>query len=965
MPIKKAPLSLYFTLVLLGILTSTASAQTVPARDNKTANSLQTIAETKQVNTVTNTAKNLLAQTEETPTPEVITFAPRVTAGYTTEGAGVNPYGSFAAFFPLLQTPGKNLTFIEGKMLVDTNNGELGGNFLLGHRFFNAAKDTVFGGYVSYDIRNTDQAVFNQLGLGLESLSDNWDFHLNGFIPLGNSSKQLAENFTGTSRLQGNTLQLDRVRLFQESLSGVDAEIGTKLAAWNNGGLRGYLGSYYYTGEHTSGFVGVRGRVAGTWNNLVAGLSLQNDSQFDTRLVFNIGVSLGGGNTNPGNQSLLARVGESVERESTILVNNQIVNDSVPALLAKDQPLNIINVASGGNSDGSFESPYGFDKLQTALNDAAAKPDSIVYVRADNNSPSLGAFTVPNGVQVISSAQPQIINTLQGNIKLPGSGSGISPKVTGTVTLASNGSKQTLSGFAITNTTGQAGIVGQNNTNATISYNQVTINGANTDLVLAGRGIVLQGASGTTNINNNTVKNAIGEGIRLDNVSGKANITNNIVLNTIQPKTQTGLEASIFIRNNKGDVDLTITGNEVGNNNTQSTFGEDGKALVGNEIDGIEVSLCRSYGQNGVTSSDPFATCAVASRTDTDTPGKATAKVNIFNNYVHDIGNITPTVIDGADGIDINFGQKDIPTDTGAIISSFIISNNVITNMADKGISFGIDSDSILKKGIISYNTITNVGGDAIAVHPRANSTSDVDVLYNTIDGAVRGPGDKGALVFGLTGGTANSATSVGTVIGNTIKNTSNAADKSTSPVSGGLYIVSSGSGNLTLTAKDNVISNTDTTNNASGIYIQTQQNGKMQLVLDNNTVSGSKRDGITILAGSNAGTSQANIVVKNSSLQGNNTAGSATNAGLAANAGSNTNFCLALQNNKASINGAKDYILTKATVTATVNPTFRIENAILGTNTGAFQIGTTAYTPGSALPTGFTSVASNTCVAP
>jgi trimeric autotransporter adhesin len=939
MPVKRTTPSLYLALLLLGIFTSTATAQTVAPKN-------------------TNTAKNLLAQTEETVTaPEAITFGPRIGASYTTEGSGFKPYGGFDAFFPIFQTPGSNLTFVEGKMLLDADTGALGGNILLGHRFLNGAKNRVTGGYVSYDSRNTGNAVFNQLGLGFESLGENVDFHVNGYIPVGNKSAQLAASFPGTASFQGSSLQIDRVRLLQESLTGADAEVGTKLTSWNNGGLRGYVGGYVYGGENISTFAGVRGRVVGTWDGLQAGLSLQNDSRFDTRLVFNIGASLGG-NRSGGNQSVLARLADPVQRESSILVDNQIVNDSVTAILANGQQANIIHVASGGNSDGSFESPYGFDKLQTALNDAA-KSSGIVYVRADNNNTTLPGFTVPSGVQVVSSAQTQQINTLQaGNIKLPGSGSGISPKVTGTVTLASNGSNQTLSGFAITNTAGQAGIVGTNNTNATISYNQVTIKGVNTDLVLAGRGIVLTGANGTTNINYNTVTNAIGEGIRLDNVSGKANITNNTVLNTIQPNTQTGLEASIFIRNNKGDVDLTITGNEVGNNNTQSTLGEDGKALVGNEIDGIEVSLCRSYGQNGVTSSDPFATCGVASPT-----GTATAKVNISDNKVHDIGNITPTVIDGADGIDINFGQKDIPTDTGARISSFIIDKNIVTNMADKGISFGIDSDSILKKGTISNNTITNVGGDAIAVHPRANSVSDVDVLYNTIDGAVRGPGDKGALVFGLTGGNANNAVSVGTVIGNTIKNTSNAADASTkSPVSGGLYIVSSGTGNLTLTAKDNVISNTDTTNNASGIYIQTQQNGKMQLVLDSNTVTDSKRDGITILAGSNAGTSQVNIVAKNNNLQGNNTAGSATKAGLAANAGSNTNFCLALQNNKASNNGAKDYILTKATVTGTVNPTFRIEDGLLSTNTGAFQIGTTAYTLGSALPTGFTSVPTGTC---
>ncbi len=700
MPVKRTTPSLYLALLLLGIFTSSATAQTAAPKN-------------------TNTAKNLVAQTEETATaPEAITFGPRVGASYTTEGSGFKPYGGFDAFFPIFQTPGSNLTFVEGKMLLDTDTGALGGNVLLGHRFLNAAKNRVTGGYVSYDSRNTGNAVFNQLGLGFESLGENVDFHVNGYIPVGNKSAQLAGSY-GTASFQGNSLQIDRVRLLQESLTGADAEVGTKLTSWNNGGLRGYVGGYVYGGENISTFAGVKGRIVGTWDGLQAGLSLQNDSRFDTRLVFNIGATLGG-NPSAGNQSVVARMADPVQRESSILVDNQIVQDTIAAI----------------NPNGGLFTPTTSANFTSVL--GAAKANDTVYVQADASS-TIGAFTVPDRVQVLSSGVSQSVNTQVGPVTIPAS-SAVLPKVTGTITLASNGSNQTLSGFAVANATpGLPGIVGTNNTNATIANNQVTIpldptfNNATSQTRLgltANRGILLVGANGTTSIDTNIVKNAIGEGIRLENVSGKASITNNTVLNTIQPYNQTGLEASIYIRNNKGDVDLTIANNTVGDNNTRSTTGYNGvvtngvaaytpTALVGNEVDGIEFSLCRSY-LGGLP--DSFAACS----------GTATAKVTIANNTVRNIGVVG---VDGADGIDMNLNNGDIDLigDKGARVSSLSIIGNNIFNIADKGVSFGSDGDTILGLGNVSNNTVTNVGGIGIALRSRQNSNTNYVAQNNTI----------------------------------------------------------------------------------------------------------------------------------------------------------------------------------------------------------------------------------------
>ncbi len=945
---RKTPLSLYITLLFLGIFTSTATAQTVVPKN------------TNLVNSTTNTAANLLAKTE-TATKD-ITFSPRVTAGYTTQGAGFNSYGSFEGFFPVFQTPGKNLTFVEGKLLYDTENGTLGGNVLLGQRFLNSKKDRVMGGYVSYDTRDTGKANFNQLGLGLESLSENWDFHLNGYIPLGKTSSRLSENYLGTSSFQGNNLQLDRVQVFQESLAGVDAEVGKKLASLGNGTLRGYAGTYLYGGEGIPAFVGVKGKLVTSWDNLAMGLSLQSDSRFDTRLVFNIGASLGGhGGSN--RQSLPARMGESVERESNILVDNRIKKDSLAAINpVTGQPWVFNHANLGvGTGNGTYENPTG--TVTAAIANAQSDGNGIVYVQSGTN-PGTAGFTVPNKVQVLSTGPVQTINTTQlGSINLPGSGVGVGatssvgaaglpgtvsltnlPKVTGTITLAANGSDQVLSGFAVTNTTtGLSGIIGTNNTNATIANNQViiplTAPNTATSIVTANRGILLTGANSTANgqttIDNNVVNNAIGEGIRLENVSGKAFITRNTVANTIQPYDQTGLEASIYIRNNKGDVDLTIANNTVGDNNTRSTTGYNGvvtngvaaytpTSLVGNEVDGIEFSLCRSY-LGGLP--DTFAACS----------GTATAKVKIANNTVRNVGVVG---VDGADGIDMNLnnGDVDLIGEKGARVSSLAITGNNVFNIGDKGVSFGSDGDAVLGLGNVSNNTVTNVGGIGIALRSRQTSNTNYVASGNTITKAA-----ANGIEYSLTRAD-NSAVSTAVIDNNKITDSGPDA----------IFVRSRINGQAKATITNNTINSSGlTTGNTLGIEVSAEENSKLQALVDKNTITGTRaeailiRDNATATGGVAAGNAQLNAVVTNNKLVGNNTATTGA-AALTARANSNANMCLRLQNNTAGTTAATGYFLNRAVTTATANPIFRIEDSLLSTNVGTF-------TPALPLPTAAT----------
>jgi trimeric autotransporter adhesin len=929
-------------LLLTGTIASSALILTPASAEEQPPVRLE---DRKASNTHTSTAADLQAQASAEPA--VITFGPRIGVGYQSSGSGYDGFGSFDGFIPLSQTPNKNLTYLQARLMLD-NGAKVGGNILVGHRLFSPNGNRVFGGYLSYDNRDTGPSTFSQLGMGLEMLGDRFDLRLNGYLPVGQTRNRISESVfdggfqaTGAPAFSGNflvipgTRQQIVTRINEVALSGLDAEVGMRLLDFGNGGaLRGYTGLYHYTGSGIS-TTGFRARLeANPTNGLKLGLGVQTDGLFGTSVIASVGLALPGfrpAGATP--QSVLARMGDAPDRTSPIAVTTQREVQDIGSL-----PANIVllNPATGqawlfqhvnpgvGTGTGTFENPTG--AIAPALGNTQSDGNSIVYVRSGTTA--LTAFTIPSQVQVLSTGPAQRINTAQfGSVQLPGSGAGTLPTVAGTVTLAANGTNQVLSGFAITNTPGQPGVTGVGNVSAQILQNTVTINAPNTATLQNGRGIVLNNASGNTQISTNTVRNAIGEGIRLDNVSGIASITNNTVLNTIQPQTQTGLESSIFIRNNTGDVDLTIANNLVGDNTTRASFDASGVPITsgGNEIDGIEVGICRAY-----TGADALARCSPT----------ATARIAILNNTVRNIGVVGQ---DGADGIDINLNNGDDDNDTGARISSLTISGNQISNIADKGVSFGVDGDAVLTSGIVTNNTVDNVGDIGLALRTRLNSTTTFTVTGNTVSNAIGG-GTNGGTGVGIEYALSranNNGRSTGTIANNTLINNTT-----------GLNIPVRGTGQASLTVSNNTITNTLTAGNTRGIDVQTQESGQLRLVLDTNAVSGSRADGIRIRS---QNTSQSTIALRNNLLTGNNTTAAASTGGLSATASATSNLCLQLQRNTAGTTIPTGYFLSR-----TGTSTFRIEdipNLSISNNVGTFTSNPAGFPAAS-----FTDVAVGNC---
>ncbi|NEP08815.1 MAG: right-handed parallel beta-helix repeat-containing protein [Symploca sp. SIO2C1] len=589
----------------------------------------------------------LTAQTteEETAPPETtgsaadLKITPRVGAGYNSSAAGHDGFGRFEGFVPLLQNPGSDLLFLEGRLLVD-NGAQLGGNILLGYRAFNPELNRSFGGYIGYDNRDTGDSTFNQIGLGLESLGAIWDFRLNGYLPVGDTRQVVASStfdsgfqLAGTPFFQGNSLVLTGERIFQSTtiqeaaMSGLDFEVGAKLAEFTNGGeVRGYGGIYYYDASGSPSTVGGKLRVeVRPTDYLNLGLGVQHDDLFGTNILFTVGGTFPG--TRPSGyrqerdepKSVWARMGESVSRTASIIVDQQVESESFTEQLTTiatnpdtGQPWVFAQVAEGGSGSGTFESPFG--TVLEGVGIAQSDGNHIVYVRS-GAAADTGTITIPAQVQLLSAGVLQQINTQEfGLVTLPFSGSGQLTNFTGTITMED---QSVLSGFNLTSNNGPGITVRDlnfvtirdssitssseaalllENTTGTIALSNTTLTGNGApalvgtninNLTFAGgsltstnsvtNGITLNGISSAVDISNIPIiiTNPQVNGIAASNVTGSLNLANAQISGSqaaaILLQNSTGAisirdsnvvsssEAALLLENTTGNIALTNT----------------------------------------------------------------------------------------------------------------------------------------------------------------------------------------------------------------------------------------------------------------------------------------------------------------------------------------------------------------------------------------------------------------------
>jgi hypothetical protein len=821
----------------------------------------------------------------------------RAGAGYNTSGGGYEGFGSFQGFIPLYQTPGQDLVYLIGRLLLD-NDANLGGNLLFGYRVYNPAANRIYGAYLSYDNRNTGANVFSQLGVGFETLGDVWDARINAYIPLGDPRQTVSERVftTGTQvtglQFQNNFLlvsntQFQRVVRDVEALvAGFDGEVGARLLRFSNGGdLRGYAGLYYLAAGDTS--FGVRGRLeARPLDNLTLGLGVQHDGIFGTNVFASVALSFPGSRSRGADRtSVLARMGEDPVRINAIAIDHQQEVENTTSTVntfltnpATGQPYVFQHVTLGNTGgNGTFENPFG--TVQSALNATQSNGNAIVYVQTGTN-PRIPAFTIPDRVQVLSSGPIQpLIASLNGQIlpgfQIPLSGSGAFPTINGTVAMRSD---TVLSGFTITSASGpgvtftnvngveirdnfirntaEAGISGSGFAIATLTRNQITSTGA--------QGIVVQNG-GTLTVTNSLVSNTQGAGVAFTNVNiteirdttiqttagagilGNGGTRTNLTRNQITAAQDQG----IYLQN--GGT-ITVTDSSVANTRAGTT-------TIGNPITGditigsITIpnpgSIIPLPSGQGIVIATTSGDATVARNTVTSTGTQGIVLLNAR-------GNATITDNSVANTIGNDF-TVNVPT----------IGNVTVTT------GQGIVASGITGNLEVSRNTVNAVRGQGITVARVTNGTTTV--TNNTI----RNTTDQGMVVAGTSGTTtiANNQISDVTTRNINITNPTGIGPATlTVPTGQGLLLINSiGTVNVTGNTIERVNGAQSPTppapDSGQGIAIANFA-GQVDLNLTSNQIRSNFNDGILIgLAGRPSGTTtaaNANITISGNTIENN-----------------------------------------------------------------------------------------------
>ncbi|NET59577.1 MAG: hypothetical protein F6K47_26545 [Symploca sp. SIO2E6] len=680
----------------------------------------------------------LTAQTTEAETapPQTtgsavdLEITPRLGAGYNSSAAGYDGFGRFEGFVPLLQNPGKNLLFLEGRLLLD-NGAHLGGNILLGYRAFNPELNRTFGGYVGYDNRDTGESNFNQIGLGLESLGEIWDLRLNGYLPVGDTrqvvtSNTVESNFqqTGDPFFQGNSLLIPGNSTFQTTtiqeaaMSGLDFEVGAKVAEFANGGeVRGYGGVYYYDASASPSTVGGKLRVeVRPTDYLNLGLGVQHDDLFGTNILFTIGGTFPG--TRPAGyrqrpdelESVWARMGESVARTTSIVVDQQVESVSVNGAStmaltnpATGQPWVFVHVSEGGNSDGTFESPFATIKEGVAV--AQSDGNYIVYVRSGTASGDTGPITIPALVQLLSAGVLQEIDTQElGLVALPFSANGQLTNFTGTITMEN---QSVLSGFNLTSNDGP-GIAARNLDFVTIRDSSITSSSE--------AALLLENTTGNivltnTNLTGDGVPALVGTNIHSINFTGSSLTSRNSTTNGITLNGVTGR--------------LSLTNGEITDSQAEGILVENSTGAIA--ISNFQINRAQN---RGILLRQVDGTVEIANNTITDTAGVLPNNPTRANPPTgQGIGlfeargtiNITNNEITGTTGFDGNIdtinpensylasGQGIAILNTTAGAVNLNIADNTITGNANQGLSLANLSGAIA----ITNNDIFDTTGTA------------------------------------------------------------------------------------------------------------------------------------------------------------------------------------------------------------------------------------------------------------
>lgn len=759
-----------------------------------------------------------------------------------------------ALFLPLHQTD-HELLFADFRYHWAEPKGHEG-NYGLGYRSMD--HQWVYGVYGYFDrIRTQNTNYFNQLTIGMEWMSVNWDFRVNGYIP-DRDPKVAAGNTTAA--ISGGTVVVQNAE--ERAYYGIDAEMGRLLSSSNNGQteLRAFITGYYFnrTEEGYPEVMGGRARLEYRlydlpWLGYGSRLMLGGQYQYDDVRK----------DVASGLVSLRVPLSREPSRRPTRLqrrMMNPIVRD-----------INVIT-HTGYSVEEGLDASTGQSIF--VIDQSTADPSATIASSADL------ATVLVNGT--VRTSTPIVVSggrTLRGNEGLL-----IRGARTGNATLL---------------TASDATIVGLDPTQDVIS---ILDSGSIKSLTLSGGLNSIAADSATVNIDDVIATGAANRGIALTG-TGLGSITNNEIAsgldlgsfagdvsnNTVTANLQSAITAADFsgqLSNNTATGDTlntlhfqsvaagaSISNNNLATNSTGSAIKVDnrndglisGNMFTGNHLVGLNVgtnagSITANQFDNITETGFAFGSIESGSVSANTIGGSLVTGLG-FRSMID--GDVSGNQFTGTQqfGVEANnqsggtISANSFNTTNQALVvntmSGGFIQNNAFTSASENAFSLRIIEE--MTGGTITNNTF---GSSGYGIYSLVGGTISGDALISS--NTFQGSGSLEAIEVVMSGGTIsnnqfqgdygigiNSSISGGTIESNTFEN-----------VTSGANIQFSGTANGTVA--NNTFHTNRVSTNSFGIWMS--QIDTLGGSVDNNAFTGSFGVGIRAVGGSANGNTFENI---------------------------------------------------------------------------------------------------------
>ena len=172
--------------------------------------------------------------------------------------------GSLDIFIPVYQNESEMwFADLRGK---DANGPEGEWNVGGGYRRLMGPEEEpswILGVYGFFDqLRSQRHFYYNQGSVGIEALTKDWDFRINGYFPEAGNNLIFSDYSDALVQIVGNSIQTSstKTEILEVALPGFDAEIGFKIPNIDPD-IRVYGGGFYFDRSDAERVAGPRGRV--------------------------------------------------------------------------------------------------------------------------------------------------------------------------------------------------------------------------------------------------------------------------------------------------------------------------------------------------------------------------------------------------------------------------------------------------------------------------------------------------------------------------------------------------------------------------------------------------------------------------------------------------------------------------------------------------------------------------------